>query len=1366
MRRLLANTPLRVILIVPFVVQITAAVTITAWLSIHNGQKAVRDVAMQFLDEVSILTRDRIPIYLENPPKINLLHLRHAHLNLTGDIRNLSPHLVQTLRSFEDVSFTVFANPQGDYIGARRQEGDRLEIGVVDNATNRHLQYYSTNSQGEFVELLQDIELAPGDVLQRPWYQAAVKAQAPTWSEVYTTRSTENLAISATRPVYSDRGDLLGVFSTTISLEQIDRFLKSIEISKSGQVFILDEAGRLIASSTGERLYRVVRRNGITEKALIRAVESRDPLTQATAKAVRDRQKALAATATAPTFELTIEGERQFVKVTALPETINLNWQVVVVAPEADFMEQLHANTDNTVWLCLIALSLAAVSSILTARWISQPLQQLNQVAKRITQNTLPLPSTSFLGAIATTREVNELSQSFEQMTQQLQTSFAALQASEANFRNVAANVPGAIFRYILYADGTDAVLYMSPGCYQLWELSASAVEQDASLLWAMVDPEDLPVMQASVMQSAQTLATWNCQWRITTPSGHRKWLQGIGQPVRQPDESVLWHSVILDISDRKLAEIQLQDLTNRLELATRSAKIGIWDWDIVSDRLIWDDRMYDLYGLDPQDFNEVYAAWETKIHPEDLIASRTSLQQALKGEQDFNTEFRIVRPDGTVRYVEAHAIVQRDAAEQPIRMIGANLDISDRKLVKLALEKELFLSQTLFNTSIDGIVLLDSQGNVLQTSASFAQMLGYTIAETYRLNVVDWDAQWSRAELQSLLQGTNPLPPYFETRHRRKDGSVYDVEISYNQEFLNGETVHFCMCRDISNRKLAESERSRLINVLEASLNEIYLFNPDTLQFEYVNQGALQNLGYSLKQLQAMTPLDIKPDISAAEFEKLLTPLRQGQTPKINFETVHQRADGSYYPVEVHLQLSQHDGQSVFLAIVLDISDRKETEARLIHQALYDSLTDLPNRTMLTNRLESSIQRAKRSPTYHFAVLFLDLDRFKVINDSLGHLVGDELLITVAQKLRNMIRATDLAARLGGDEFVILLEHIPDIKAAIHMAERLLAAFKNATIINNHRVFVSTSIGIVWGTNAYTEASNLLRDADIALYRAKAKGRGKYEIFDVEMHVQTVKRMTLEQDLRIAIDRQEFIPYYQPIVDIKTRRIAGFEALIRWQHPTRGFVSPADFIPVAEETGLILPISFWMLQAACEQVAVWQQQFPDTADLRISINLSSQDLRQPSLVQMVQQTLQESQLPATSLTLEITESMLIENIEVTITRLSQLRDIGIRISIDDFGTGYSSLSYLYNLPANYLKIDQSFVSNMQMGDRNYKIVQAIVALSDQLELAAIAEGIETEQQLLWLKELGCELGQGYLLARPLAPEAVSDILAAGRIIR
>jgi len=1118
--RLLANTPLRVILIVPFMVQITAAVGLTAWLSIRNGQKAVDVVADDLWNEITARTVQHIEEYTQIPQDVIADTLAHHQLNLVDltDKDRLTRYLWYQMHHHEGLFITAIGYETGEVVGVGVAEDRELIIRAIDPGQTQ-LHTYAVSGEGERGELM---SVSDFNLKGRPWYRDAVVAGELTWTDIYPNYNPPVNILSAVSPIYdSQTNQLIGVTNATLSLWQISHFLQQLQIGRSGQIFIMERTGDLIASSTGEPLAPIDSTGTSNTQTRLKALESNNERVRQAAGHLIEQFGTLDQIQQVERTEFMAHGKREIVQITPFVDDLGLDWLIVIVVPESDFMAQIHANTRNTLWLSLGALVLVTGSSILTARWITEPLLRLNQVAKEIAEN--PLTSTSVPEEMATnrTRELSQLSHSFEQMTRQIQTSFAVLQESEANFKNMATNVPGAIFRYILHPDGTDTVLYMSPGCYQLWEIEADVVEKNAKILWDMVDPEDLPAMQAAVMESAQFLETWNYEWRITTPSGRRKWLEGIGQPTQNPDGSVLWHTLILDVSDRKAAEIQLQDLTHRLELATRSAQMGIWDWDLVSDRLIWDDRMYELYGISPGDFSEVYQAWETAVHPDDLIPARTALQQALNSNKDYNMEFRILCPKGTVRYIEAHATIHRGSEGQPLRMIGVNLDISDRK----------------------------------------------------------------------------------------------------------------------------------------------------------------------------------------------------------------------------------------------------QAEEQLIYSALHDALTDLPNRTLLTHRLESAIQRAQRSPTYHFAVLFLDLDQFKVINDSLGHLVGDRLLLIVAQKLNSIIRSTDLAARLGGDEFVILLEHIPDIQSVIHMAESLLAEFNQVTAIDGHSVFVTTSIGIVWGTNTYTEASDLLRDADIALHRAKGKGRNRYEIFDVGMHVQAVKRMTLEHDLRIAIDQQELIPYYQPIVDLKTGRMKGFEVLIRWQHPLRGFISPADFIPVAEETGLIVSISQWILQAACQQLGTWQRQFPDMEDFRVSVNLSSRDLQQTHLVKTIQQILDQAQLPAASLTLEITESMLIQNIEATIDLLSQLKDLGIRISIDDFGTGYSSLSYLYRLPADYLKIDQSFVGNMEPSNTNCKIVQAVVSLSDQLQLGAIAEGIEMEQQLAWLKALGCELGQGYFFSRPLPPTAATELLATGRIL-
>jgi diguanylate cyclase (GGDEF)-like protein len=391
------------------------------------------------------------------------------------------------------------------------------------------------------------------------------------------------------------------------------------------------------------------------------------------------------------------------------------------------------------------------------------------------------------------------------------------------------------------------------------------------------------------------------------------------------------------------------------------------------------------------------------------------------------------------------------------------------------------------------------------------------------------------------------------------------------------------------------------------------------------------------------------------------------------------------------------------------------------------------------------------------FALLFLDLDRFKIVNDSLGHLVGDQLLIVVADILRSFVRQGDIAARLGGDEFVILLEGISDVSQAIHVAERVVSSLQMPLRIGDRDVVTGTSIGIVIGTPDRQSTEAVLRDADLAMYRAKRSGRGRYALFDPAMHQQAMERLDIEDDLRHALARQEFVLYYQPIVDLRTREIRGFEALIRWQHPQRGFVSPLDFISIAEETGHIVEIGTWVLGQAVRQLADWQAQFPQRS-LHMSVNLSVQQL-QLDLLDHLDDCLANHAIACETLTLELTESMLVRDVETTCRLLEAIHTRGVHLSIDDFGTGYSSLSYLHQLPVDTLKIDRAFVSNTAADTRNQVVAESILALSNLLNLGAIAEGISSEAELVWLRDLGCEFGQGFFFSKPVPADQATALL-------
>ncbi|MGM3308003.1 putative bifunctional diguanylate cyclase/phosphodiesterase [Anabaena sp. WFMT] len=565
---------------------------------------------------------------------------------------------------------------------------------------------------------------------------------------------------------------------------------------------------------------------------------------------------------------------------------------------------------------------------------------------------------------------------------------------------------------------------------------------------------------------------------------------------------------------------------------------------------------------------------------------------------------------------------------------------------------------------------------------------------------------------------------------------------------------------RDVQVRaehKQAQNLLETLASNIPGMIYTLVQHSDGSAAFEYVSLGCLS--------LLELTPDQVLENISLC-FAQIHTDDRAGcyVAVKQSIQTLNQFSyewrlvtpSGKLKWVQASARPEpRENGDTIWHGILLDVSDRKHAQELLIHNALHDPLTNLPNRTLLEERLELAIHRTKRVENYHYAVLFLDLDRFKVINDSLGHSVGDQLLKSIAKKLKNHLREIDLVARLGGDEFVVLLEDIYNLEKAIQITTRILQDFQIPLIINNSEVVISTSIGIVLGTKNYDLAADLLRDADIAMYEAKAQGRNSYKIFDAQMHTQAVNRLTLETEIRKALEREEFIVYYQPIIDIFSNRLIGFEALVRWQHPTRGFILPNEFVPIAEETGLIVPIDHWMFYTACQQLATWKTNFPNCFPLKISINLSVQDIRQDNFIENIDKILKETKLDGEFISLEITESMLIENINQTIDLLTKLKLRKNEISIDDFGTGYSSLSYLHRLPADNLKIDRSFVTQMQEGNRNYQVVSTIITLSNQLGLTVIAEGIETIQQLQWLQQLGCEFGQGYLFSKPLAAEDI-----------
>lgn len=804
---------------------------------------------------------------------------------------------------------------------------------------------------------------------------------------------------------------------------------------------------------------------------------------------------------------------------------------------------------------------------------------------------------------------------------------------------------------------------------------------------------------------------------------------------------------------------------------------------------------------------------WLQYVHPDDRHWVAQKINSETQGISFINDEYRTVDADGNIRWIWDRSFPIQDETGAVYRYVVIKRDITELKRSHEMLQSlmggtaavtgraffEKLVQYLAAALDADHVFVAErsgaeqsateqsdpkQSGERLQTIAFWSQgqlrpNFTYHPANTPCAVVLREGRYCCISQVSQVFADHLYLPQieaesYAGVALTNAAGDVLGTLSAISRKPLCDRTDYLTILQIFANRATAELERRYSQTALQESearfrllaenVKDLVCLHDLSGKFLYLSPSCQALLGFESDELVGNHPYRYcHPDDRALVRLQLKHSANGDSSDPIVYRC--RRKDGSYIWLETLVKVipadtAETDAPAYIQTSSRNITDKILVQQQLEHGATHDHLTGLPNRALLLERLDLAIERAKRHPHFCFAVLFVDLDRFKIINDSLGHSTGDQLLQIVAQKLERMTRDIDLPARIGGDEFVVLLEEIDSLKDAVYLAEQIVAEFRAPIWLAQQNIVVSTSVGIVLGTADHTDGLELLRNADIAMYSAKNQGGSRYAIFQQEMYGKTLQRLELENELRQALTRQEFTLRYQPIVALSTGKLAGFESLVRWQHPQKGFISPVDFIPIAEDTGLIVPLGLWILRESCRQMAQWQAQFPAAADLKISVNLSMKQLKEADLVAQVEQILQETGLAGRCLALEITESMFMEDIQTINERLKTLSNLAIQISIDDFGTGFSSLSYLHSLSVDNLKIDRSFVSNLFKSQRNFNIAKTIVKLSRQLGLKAIAEGIETPEQLQQLKAFGCDMGQGYLFNAPVTCEVAETLIA------
>ncbi len=816
-----------------------------------------------------------------------------------------------------------------------------------------------------------------------------------------------------------------------------------------------------------------------------------------------------------------------------------------------------------------------------------------------------------------------------------------------------------------------------------------------------------------------------------------------------------------------QVREIAIKEAEERWQFALEGAGHGVWDANAHTGQTYYSRRWKEMLGYADDEIGTGREEWLERVHPDDLPQVHEEMERHNKEESaGYRATYRIRTKSGDYRWVLAQGrIVSRDAKGNPLRTIGTHTDVTEQRINQEKLEQLMVALQEsearyrgFFTESRAVMLLVDpTDGRIIDANPAASDYYGYAHEELLALRIGDINQMSHDEVAEEMMQALGEKRDHFVFPHLLKDGRVRTVEVYSGPYHYQDRIILYSIVHDITERVEAERALREAATLFAATTESVMITDPQST-IKRVNPAFVATTGYSAEEAIGQTPRLIKSGRhDDAYYDDMMAQLQK--VGRWEGEVWNRRKNGELFPVWQIIS-AVRDGKgriTEFISLFMDITQKKRSEAEIVYRANYDALTGLPNRNLLTERLGQAVKQARREGS-HVAVMFLDLDFFKQVNDTLGHAIGDRLLQAVSERMRLCVRETDTIARLGGDEFVVLLADIEDSDAAGVVAEKIITQLVEPFVFDGNEIHIGASIGITLFPDDGQDVETLFRNADLAMYRAKNAGRNNAQFFEMTLTTVANERRALETDLRVALARHEFALHFQPVIELASGRIIGAEALLRWQQPLRGIVSPEQFIPLAEETGLIREIGSWVFAEGCRQLAMWQAA---GHSLTLAVNVSVRQLPDALSIGHLLTVLAQLNLSPSQIVLEITEGVLLADSAPIQEWFIAAATAGLQLAIDDFGTGYSSLAYLKRFPVHHVKIDKSFVRDMATDLADRALVEAILAMSHSLGLSVVAEGVETDDQAKLLQARGCELAQGYFFSRPVTAEAFTALLTA-----